>query len=511
MLRIGGWPLSLAGAVVVGTVGCLGHAPPEAGTDAVKPERTALRPESEVRHRAPSSASEYHVLTVNPSQGSVMINAGRDQGVRPGMTFLVLREGRIFNTIEIEDVFPDMARGVYRNPDQPPQEDDALYSEEIRAIRQAHLRRLENPDGQLRGEVVQVRPELGLVYLDIGERDGVRPEMWFSVMKDGRFVGNVQVRDVYDHLSYAVAAQGGMQIEPGGVALSLERIAQRRAPAQPMPSTAGVGAPAQTGTGTSESGGGYAAPGGDRVANANANTNANPNAGTNANTLARTEAESRQAGIEMLLKAGSGRIEATGAEHGSPDAVQADASPVVPQHATPSSAQAGVPRTSLDDPASLRNPTGTGSHAGTGDQAGTESRTTAEAAPLSPDLFSVFDEFERRRIAEALANADGEPAAMMPAADAFHQRSEVRIDPETLRQLLDVPNASHEDSDHLHRAPEGSDAVPGASGTRPRAMQEGEREMAERANRLLGLEAPVTDKPGRLVAPPVHLTQPDAD
>lgn len=472
----GSWGVSLAGAVVVGAVGCLGGTPPSPDATAAVPERAAVQPKADASHRVPPTPTEYHVLTVNPSRGTVMINAGRDQGVRHGMTFLVLREGRIFNTIQIEQVFPDMARGVYRNPDQPPQEDDALYSEEFRAIRQAYLHRIENPTDQLRGTVVETRAELGLVYLDIGERDGVKPEMWFTVTKDGRFVGNVQVREVYDRLSFAVATEGGMEIEPGGVARSLERVARADAPARhetarPEAAVAGAGA---WGAGEAEVMS-HAALMAERLATAEEHAAARmPSPPDDAALL-----ESRS---DAPVKEG--------------DPFSELAADTVPERI---GAAGFGDRVSVERRPQGHVPAGRGME--------------AEADALTPDLFTVFDDFERRRAAQALVDAEGE-AAMMPAGDDVPTRAEVWIDPEKLARLLDVPGVERDDPPGRDPVDDGVQGKGDAVGRSAPALPDGtdavRRDMAEQARRLLGLEPPVPEgeTSGRPIAPPVHLTQP---
>lgn len=470
------WGVSLSCIVVAGAAGCLGGGGAHVDAPEVEPSPVAASRKSDASHRLPSTPTEYHVLTVNPSQGSVMINAGRDQGVRRGMTFLVLREGRIFNTILIEDVFPDMARGVYRNPDQPPQEDDALYSEEFRAIRQAFLHRIENPVDQLRGTVVETRPELGLVYLDIGERDGVEPEMWFTVTKNGRFVGNVQIREVYDHLSFAVATEGGMGIEPGGVARSLERVARRDVPLQ------------------------------DEVASPDAPVlAADPDQATSALTAEREDIRESSTLAEV------------------PPAVPTVADVNV---STPRSVTAGSMEDLFSILAAETTPERIGSTpSGGGVSADARARGRVDVGAgmgtpgdlPAPDVFSVFHDFERRRAAQSLAESDGDASAMMPAGDDHPSRSDVWIEPAKLQRLLDVPALDFDAHPGLDDAVDGAAGKEGAardtSSVLPDQTETVRRELTERVDRLLGLEPEKVD-PGsgtRPVAPPVHLTQPDSE
>lgn len=83
----------------------------------------------------------------------------------------------------------------------------ALDRREERRAREEGPAREPVPDAPIESTVVDVNPELGMVVLDAGSRDGMRYGLALSVLRDRRRVGAVRVVDVRERIAGAVVEE----------------------------------------------------------------------------------------------------------------------------------------------------------------------------------------------------------------------------------------------------------------------------------------------------------------
>jgi hypothetical protein len=62
-----------------------------------------------------STVADLWLVDVNPDLGMVVINAGRRQGLRPGMRFAVTRDGRKVTEVRVIEARPDICGAVIQS------------------------------------------------------------------------------------------------------------------------------------------------------------------------------------------------------------------------------------------------------------------------------------------------------------------------------------------------------------------------------------------------------------
>ena len=83
----------------------------------------------------------------------------------------------------------------------------ALDRREERRAREEGAAREPVPDAPIESTVVDVNPELGMVVLDAGSRDGMRYGLALSVLRDRRRVAGIRVVDVRERIAGAVVEE----------------------------------------------------------------------------------------------------------------------------------------------------------------------------------------------------------------------------------------------------------------------------------------------------------------
>lgn len=104
----------------------------------------------------------------------------------------------------------------------------ALGAPSVKGMPQTRLEEMPTPpmpaiaSNQVMGEVTQVSPEHGYMFINRGQKHGVTPSMRFEVYRKGQKVGQVQTGIIYDTVSSVTASDGLEAFEKGDMIRSTE-------------------------------------------------------------------------------------------------------------------------------------------------------------------------------------------------------------------------------------------------------------------------------------------------
>jgi len=123
------------------------------------------------------------VIGVDQQLGLVVINVGERHGVKRGQSLNVFLGDLHVGTIIVDEVYPEMSAG--------------------RCGKFSQVRvKVHQPDEPIRGKVIGVDQQLGLVIIDVGQRRGVKIGHSFMVVRGNKYVGKVVVDEVFPGVVY---------------------------------------------------------------------------------------------------------------------------------------------------------------------------------------------------------------------------------------------------------------------------------------------------------------------
>lgn len=160
---------------------------------------------------------------------ALTLDRGSVDGVDMRMRFQIKRGSLPIAIGSVESVEDEQCVVRILEKTELPQAGDQAFSPELRRIREAVVQRNVEVNDGISAQVVRVQPESGLVVIAAGEREGVQRGMWFTLHDGTRFVGNVKVSRVFDHVSSGTAMTGTEEISEGQIARSLSTEGKKHA------------------------------------------------------------------------------------------------------------------------------------------------------------------------------------------------------------------------------------------------------------------------------------------
>lgn len=169
-------------------------------------------------------AHRFEITDVHEEDGRITIRAGMVDGVAERMAFEIRRKGRVINRAPVVEIHDNLTLAEYDPKGKTPRPGDIVYSEELALAREWVWKQRAGGDGKLRVQVLEADPETRLVLLDCGRRQGVKPDMWFTIAGQDGFSGNARIRSVYDDVSTAILAGKEFKVRAGETAESLVAV-----------------------------------------------------------------------------------------------------------------------------------------------------------------------------------------------------------------------------------------------------------------------------------------------
>jgi len=169
--------------------------------------------DAEAEVEVPTADVRTTVGAVDQAAGTVVLDAGEDSGVRPGMIFLVHRADTYIGKVRVQQVTPKACVALITEVKQPIKAGDQALS----LIRDRGVAGQPPPPaaGEIRTKVVDVRKDKGTVALGAGKDAGVREGQVFTIRRGAEAVGKVKVTAVWNDFSSGEIIEGQDAVKPG--------------------------------------------------------------------------------------------------------------------------------------------------------------------------------------------------------------------------------------------------------------------------------------------------------